>query len=166
MVASRERALTTAFLTSCACLLALGISPRCLPKEAPPPPRTSTLDVAILGAVTKPGPYTLPWGANLADLVAAAGGTTSDAEITLVNLAAPLHDGGQWIVPSRTAPTGEERISLNAATPATLERLPGIGPALAGRIVAARPFHAVEDLLGVSGIGPATLARIAEHVVP
>lgn len=48
-------------------------------------------------------------------------------------------------------------ISLNSAGLDELKRLPGIGPELAGRIVAARPFHTIDDLLEVSGIGPATL---------
>ncbi len=60
------------------------------------------------------------------------------------------------------------RMDLNAAAAADLEALPGVGPALAGRIVAARHrrgrFDAVDDLLAVPGIGPATLARVAPYL--
>jgi len=59
-------------------------------------------------------------------------------------------------------------LNLNVATAAELERLPQIGPALAGRIVAFRqkygPFPVVDSLIRVPGIGPATLARIRDRV--
>jgi competence protein ComEA len=59
-------------------------------------------------------------------------------------------------------------LNLNTATPADLERLPLIGPALAGRIVAFRqkhgPFPVVDSLVRVPGIGPATLARLRRRV--
>lgn len=58
------------------------------------------------------------------------------------------------------------RLSLNRATRAQLEGLPGIGPTLAGRIVAGRPYARVEDLDAVKGIGPATLRRVAPLVRP
>jgi len=68
----------------------------------------------------------------------------------------------------RTAPLGEgERIDLNRADEAELDRLPGVGPSTARAIVAAREggavFRSPEDLLIVSGIGPATLERIRGH---
>lgn len=62
-----------------------------------------------------------------------------------------------------------DRVDLNRADRASLEQLPGIGPALAGRILELRgregPFRAVEDLLEVSGIGPVTLERLEGRVV-
>lgn len=61
-------------------------------------------------------------------------------------------------------------IDINRATTSDLERLPGIGPALAARIVADRalrgPFENPLALLRVSGIGPRTLARIRPFVLP
>ncbi len=61
------------------------------------------------------------------------------------------------------------RVDLNRATPAELETLPQIGPALAARIVADReargPFLHLEDLVRVKGIGPATIAALAGEVV-
>ncbi|HEX7050157.1 MAG TPA: helix-hairpin-helix domain-containing protein [Longimicrobiales bacterium] len=66
---------------------------------------------------------------------------------------------------------GEEsgrRVDLNRASAAELEQLPGIGPVLAARIVAYRdsagPFHTLDELVHVSGIGPASLARLRPHL--
>ena len=56
------------------------------------------------------------------------------------------------------------RVHLNTATPAELEALPRIGPALAARIRAARPFRRLADLDRVKGIGPATLKVLAPYV--
>ena len=71
--------------------------------------------------------------------------------------------------PSAGAPAVSARINPNTATPAELETVPGIGPVIAGRIVAYRtqngPFQRLEDLQNVSGIGPRTLERLAPHLV-
>lgn len=60
------------------------------------------------------------------------------------------------------------QVDVNQADVAELERLPGVGPALAGRIVAYRaqhgPFAAIDDVARVSGIGPKTLAALADHL--
>ncbi len=59
-------------------------------------------------------------------------------------------------------------LDLNRATAAELEKLPGIGPALAARIVAWRethgPFKSLEDLLAIPGIGPKTLEGLRDKV--
>ncbi|MEL0148794.1 MAG: helix-hairpin-helix domain-containing protein, partial [Pontimonas sp.] len=99
-----------------------------------------------------------------------------DAELGGVNLARVVYDGEQIIVPRVGEPAvassgaGSGPISLSRANQETLETLPRIGPATAERIIAWRdkngPFRSVEDLLAVSGIGPATLEGLAEHVVP
>lgn len=56
------------------------------------------------------------------------------------------------------------KIDVNSASADELEALPGIGPTLARRIVAARPYHSVADLDRVPGVGPARLAGMREHV--
>jgi competence ComEA-like helix-hairpin-helix protein len=79
--------------------------------------------------------------------------------------AAPVADWGR-------AAAAEGGVDLNRATAAELQALPGIGPALAERIVASRaaegPFRTVDDLLRVAGIGPAKLERLrsAARVTP
>ena len=53
-----------------------------------------------------------------------------------------------------------ERLDLNRATPAELELLPRVGPAIAARIVAGRPFSSVDELRRVRGIGARTLETL------
>jgi competence ComEA-like helix-hairpin-helix protein len=94
----------------------------------------------------RPVPPILPPGPLPAELVAETRAAVEREE----RMATPLAPG--------------ERVDPNRAPDVELARLPGIGPALAGRIVENRdvngPFRLPADLLRVSGIGPATLARI------
>lgn len=133
--------------------------------------------VHVSGEVRVPGLVRLPEGARVGEAVAAAGGVTPLADLSSVNLAAPLADGQQVAVPGRgrsdpgpAAGSGVGRVRLNSATAAELEALPGVGPVLAGRIVAHReahgPFASVEDLLDVPGIGEAKLAALRDLVAP
>ena len=68
------------------------------------------------------------------------------------------------MVPRLRTESGDIRISLNSATAAELESLPGVGPATARRIIAGRPYGRVDDLIRVSGIGPKTLERLRPRV--
>lgn len=148
--------------------------------------------VHVAGAVHEPGVVELAAGARVAEAVAAAGGEQADAELAAVNLARPLVDGEQVYVPrvgeappgaagtgpapdttGGAPPPGEPAaeggvVDLNAADLAALDTLPGVGPAIAQRILDWRdangPFHSVEELLEVSGIGPATLEKLRERV--
>ena len=122
------------------------------------PPPSARLYVDVAGAVRRPGLYQLPAGARVAVAVERAGGWRGVRERTGVNLAAPLHDGEQVIVPARgsaavaaaagasggaggSAAGGEggsgpaAPISLSQASEAQLEQIDGIGPELAGRII-------------------------------
>lgn len=133
----------------------------------------SDLVVQIDGAVTRPGLYHLPPGTRVSDALAAAGGPSAEADLSSLNRARLLRDGEHLVVPRRVAPgtatAGAGRLDLNTATAQDLEALPGIGPVLAGRIVAYRaahgPFQRVEDLLQVEGIGPKLLDRLRARVV-
>ena len=132
------------------------------------------LYVHVVGEVASPGMYQLPIGARLVDAVFAAGGLTEEADNASVNLARELTDGEQIIVFSISqesqspGTTSSGLISLNRAGDKELEELPGIGPALAGRIIAWREanggFKSVQDLLKVSGIGESLLAGVVDLV--
>lgn len=139
------------------------------------------LVVYISGAVWYPDVYRLPAGARVADAVAAAGGLRPEAARERVNLAEPLRDAQHVHIASVSEVAAEAsaeasasgggaggRLDLNRASAAELEELPGIGPTLAGRIVARReeqgPFRAVEELREVTGIGEKLFAQIAPLV--
>jgi competence protein ComEA len=132
------------------------------------------LYVHVVGEVASPGMYQLPIGARLVDAVFAAGGLTEDADNASVNLARELTDGEQIIVFSISqqgqspGSNSSGLISLNRAGDKELEELPGIGPALAGRIIAWREanggFKSVQDLLKVSGIGESLLSGVINLV--
>jgi competence protein ComEA len=134
--------------------------------------------VHVAGAVRRPGVYRVPEGARVQTAVRKAGGPTADADLTLLNLAAPLQDGQQVVVPAR-APAGAVGavptaaagpVSLSAASAEQLEALDGIGPALAARIIEWRTAHggfaAVDQLAEVPGIGPGRLEALRDRVVP
>jgi competence protein ComEA len=132
------------------------------------------LYVHVVGEVASPGMYQLPIGARLVDAVFAAGGLTEEADNASVNLARELTDGEQIIVFSISqegqspGTNSSGLISLNRAGDKELEQLPGIGPALAGRIIAWREanggFKSVQDLLKVSGIGESLLSGVINLV--
>jgi competence protein ComEA len=148
---------------------------------APAHPRASPgVVVDVEGAVRRPGLVRLPSGSRVADAVARAGGPTRRADRTGVNLAAPVSDGQQVLVPRRGAPgaspagSGEASasgpVSLSSATAEQLDALPGVGPVTAQKIVDYRTqhgaFHSVDELDAIPGIGPARLADLRGLVVP
>lgn len=132
--------------------------------------------VHVLGEVADPGLYVLDARSRVVDALAAAGGSLDDADLRAVNLARPLSDGEQLIVPAVGAQPQETAggvaadgvIDLNTADQTALETLPRIGPALAQRIVEWREqngrFASVDDLLAVPGIGDKLLAGIRDLV--
>ncbi len=130
-----------------------------------------SVTVHVSGEVANPGLVLVPVDARLADVVRAAGGATPDAELSLINLAAPVRDGDHVVVPAvggGDSASVDEGIDLNRADATELEALPGVGPVLAERIVAYRdeygPFTVVEDLLDVPGIGEAKLEQLRTAV--
>jgi len=137
-----------------------------------------SLVVHVVGAVRRPGLFTLRDDSRVADALTRAGGPTRRADLTAVNLAAPLADGQQVLVPVRLAPgagpaatpASGARVSLAVATVEQLDELPGIGPVTAQKIVDYRtahgPFRSVEDLDDVPGIGPARIEQLRDLVTP
>ena len=155
--------------------------------DVPPlrPPRPARVARALLvvdvaGAVRRPGLYRLPQGSRVAAAIAAAGGATRRADVDAVNLAAPLADGLQVVVPWRGAgtagagggatPSATSPVDLNSATVEQLDALPGIGPSTAQKIVDYRQahgaFHSLEELDAVPGIGAGRIAQLKGLVVP
>ncbi len=169
-----------------------GVAMRARPKAttialASPSPKVADVKLIYIhvgGAVRNAGLYRLPIGGRVDDAVRAAGGATDQADLDALNLAAKVKDGDKVLVPKRgatttgggpSAPAGPAApggaaglVNLNSATIDDLETLPGIGPALAQRIMAFRTEHGgfrrVEDLLEVPGIGPKKFEELKDHV--
>lgn len=158
-----------------------------IPPSATPP---VTVTVHVAGQVVNPGVYAVPAGGRVADAVVAAGGTSTEADVEQLNLAARVSDGERVYVPkkgepappviagspptgggtaaggAKAAPAGP--LDLNTATAEQLEALPGIGPATSKAILAYRASHgrfrSVTELLEVPGIGPAKLEALRPMV--
>jgi competence protein ComEA len=141
----------------------------------------------VTGAVAHPGVYALPQDSRIENAIAAAGGATSDANMLAINLAERVHDAQQIYVPYQsdtatpilptpmptaasvsTGSSGSQRVNINSASVSELETLPGIGPALAQRIIDYRvtngPFNAPEDIINVRGIGEQTFQQLRDLI--
>lgn len=155
------------------------------PVAAPAPtPSPSSILVHVAGEVRRPGVYEFRSGDRVIDAIDTAGGARGDAALDELNLAAPLTDGTQVLVPARSAAarvpvdegsttsgTADEttaKINVNTADATELEELPGIGEVLSQAIVDYRgeygPFSSVDELEDVSGIGPSILADVRDLV--
>lgn len=155
------------------------------PSSAAPPPEPSPpapdVVVHVVGQVARPGLYALAAGSRVADAVDAAGGVTKPRAADTVNLARLVVDGeqiavGAGVVSAPAAAGGPVgvpgaapmKVDLNTATVENLDTLPGVGPVLAGRIVAWRSangrFRSVDELAEVAGIGEAILSQIRDLV--
>jgi competence protein ComEA len=141
-----------------------------LPTGTPAP-----ITVYVTGAVAQPDQmYMLATGSRVEDAITAAGGLTEQADRARVNLAAVLRDGDQVHVPAAgqvvelATSSAPRNIAINQATVEEIDTLPGIGPELAGRIVAYReangPFANLDALDAVEGVGPSLLEAIGPLV--
>lgn len=147
-----------------------------------------TVIVHIAGAVRKPGLIVVSVGARVVDAILRAGGLTPNADQCAVNLARVVTDGEQIIVPTTingvsrclmsdtqasngsSQTSSSNKISLSRASLAELDSLPGVGPALAQRVIDWRTAHggfqSVTQLDEVSGIGSKLMESLAPLVVP
>lgn len=152
-----------------------------------PTPTPQPILVYVTGKVVNPDVYALEPGSRIKQLVEAAGGFTEGADTVGVNLAQPLVDGAHVHIPALgEKPTAEEPvlsepvplrssgeiplgtggglININLAQSEDLEVLPGIGPVIAGQIVAYReangPFTQIEGIMDVPGIGEGKFEQI------
>ncbi|MGZ5352899.1 MAG: helix-hairpin-helix domain-containing protein [Actinomycetota bacterium] len=148
--------------------------------DGSPSPSAAPVLVDVAGWVRRPGVYRLTSDARVIDAIDAAGGARPGAELQALNLAAPLVDGTQILVPrqgqappapvsgSGASVPGGTLVNVNTATADQLETLPGIGEVTAQAIIDHRtengPFTSVDQLLDVSGIGDVTLEGIRDLV--
>lgn len=191
---SRSHALTLAVVTLAVLVVggrflaarggAEAAAPAAVLERATPASR-APLVVHVVGAVRRPGLYRLRDGSRINDAVERAGGATRKADLSLVNLAAPLSDGIQVVVPVKPSPVvsgaatagdgaaasaAAGPLHLNTATVEQLDTLPGVGPVTAQKIVDWRTKHgafaSVDDLDAIPGIGPARLDQLRDLVAP
>jgi competence protein ComEA len=148
------------------------------PPSGSPTAAPAVLIVDVAGWVRHPGVYEFDAGERVVDAVERAGGARDGADLSALNLAAPLVDGQQILVPkegeappaggSISGSGGTTLVNVNTADAAALEALNGIGESLAAAIIQYRtdngPFTSVDQLDEVSGIGPATLEKLRPFV--
>ncbi len=162
-------------------LLNAGTSAQATPAAPAVPIRAEQgpeLVVHVVGAVHRPGLYRLRHGSRVADAVTRAGGPARRADLSLVNLAAPLADGLQVVVPLKPAAggppsagaTAEGPVHLNIATLEQLDSLPGVGPVTAQKILDHREKHgaftSLDDLDAIPGIGAARIEQLRDVAAP
>ena len=170
--------------------LAWRVAVRSAQSTQPPRPIAATIAprepteivVHVTGAVRAPGVYRVADDGRVQDAITEAGGPKGVADLTAINLAAPLQDGQQVLVPAKVASAGggsEQTtagtvstgpVSLSSATVEQLDALDGIGPTLAARIVAWRDQHggfaSVDQLMDVPGIGQSRFDAIRAKLTP
>lgn len=153
----------------------IAAQPHGTPVELISPRTPGLLMVDITGAVNSPGVFYMPQGSRLLDAVQEAGGVTSEADLNVINLAAPIHDGEKIYIPyiadnfPKPIPSPfftqtSQQININTATAADLTKLPGIGEERAFDIINYReangPFLNIEDIQNVPGIGAGIFEQI------
>ncbi len=139
------------------------------------------ITVYITGEVNKPDVYKLPEGSIVKDVITKAGGTTKNADLVAINLAKKITDGEEIIVPKKGVRSGasvdsgssasaskSNKININTAGIATLEKLPGIGEVKANAIIRYRKEHngfkTIHEITRVSGIGEKTFEKIKDLI--
>lgn len=151
------------------------------------------LTVYVTGAVNKPGVVKIKDGARVIDAIEVCGGVLATADTAKINMAQLVKDGVQVTVPEKnvalmkqtqanskaetaknsggqvkSSSRSEEKININTADQAELDKLPGVGPATATAIIEYRQkegqFQSIEDLKKVSGIGEAKFKKFADRI--
>ena len=145
------------------------------------------IKIHITGQVKIPGIIELEYGARISDAIEKAGGLTEFASLKNVNLAYKLEDGQKLYIPTteedvesvlmengeniiqNTNLSGKSKmININKANESELEEIPGVGPAMASKIVNYRKengeFKTIEDLKNISGIGEKKFEAMREYI--
>lgn len=148
------------------------------------------IKVHISGEVKNPGIYELESGSRIQDAIDIAGGQSEQADLDKVNLAYELEDGQKIKIPGifeleseyiysdsgenvivsdKNVSVSKSKININKATAEELEKISGVGPSLASKIILYREqngkFEDIEDLKNVSGIGDRKFETIKEYIV-
>ncbi|MFZ5534837.1 MAG: helix-hairpin-helix domain-containing protein [Patescibacteria group bacterium] len=130
--------------------------------------------VDIQGAIVAPGVYRLSQGARVNDLLTLAGGFLADADTPRINKtlnrAAILSDGAKIYIPflDEATPADLQKslmISINTASAAELESLPGVGSVIAEKIIAARPYSSLEELVQKTVMSASLFDKCKERLV-
>jgi len=152
-----------------------------------PAPTPEPIQVHVAGAVVRPGVYDMQEDSRVQDVVEAAGGFVAEADKNALNLAARVEDGARldipyvagyvpeetegFVVVSEGTPSPQievELVDINSAQFDELDKLPGIGPTTAQKIIDYRdengPFARIEDIVNVPGIGATTYESLKDLI--
>ncbi len=145
------------------------------------PERSDKVFVYISGAVHKPGVFKASGNARVFDIVEMAGGLTAEADVAKTNLAQGIKDGMHIHVVDKLPVSNEHsattgitttkvgnKVNINHADKGELDTLPGVGPALAERIIEYRQangsFSSIDELKNVPGIGSSKFEKMKEKI--
>ncbi len=139
--------------------------------------KPALIKVYVAGAVMRPGVYEMEEGTRVGEALQLAGGASPEADLAGLNLASRLRDGEKVAVPrigetglppAGSSSAGEKPVNLNTASADELDKVPGIGPVLAERILDYRDSHGgfrdIEELKKVEGIGPKKFEDLKDKV--
>lgn len=159
--------------------------PKTIPKESLiRNEKPGLIKVDVSGAVLKPAVYEISQAARIEDVVKMAGGFSQDANQEYIskslNLSQKISDGQKIYIPFayETAPTGavagistagksislQSKVGVNSSSQADLEKLPGVGPATAARIVSSRPYQSLDELVVRKAVSRTLLEKIKEQI--
>jgi competence protein ComEA len=145
-------------------------------------PVSAGLKVHVSGAVRREGVYVAKFGDRVVDLITLAGGSLPNADLSALNLAEAVKDGQKVVIPAkeyqniglseggrsgkqniRKAERGK-KININSASLSELDELPGIGPATAQKMIEARPFSKLEDIMKIPRFGKSRFEKLKDGI--
>lgn len=126
--------------------------------------KLTLMQVEIKGAIQNPGVYTLKRNSSISSLIQMSGGLLENSDTSRISFNYILNDKDVVVIPEKQK---VKLISINSATLEELQTLPGIGPAIAQRIMEYRKsntFQSLEQIQNVKGIGPAMFNKIKDKI--